>query len=91
MSPERILLRHTLAALAYRTQKALRDCPPGGGDLRVGVYVRSFMAEISRHPDCLRWPTRWPVFTTRSSSFRTIWQTRRLPTRSFCRDRCPTR
>lgn len=41
MSPERMLLRHMLAALAYRTQKALRDRPPGFGDLRVGVNVRT--------------------------------------------------
>lgn len=41
MTPERALLRHMLAALAYRTQKALRDCPPDFGDFRVGVHVRT--------------------------------------------------
>ncbi len=41
MSPERILLRHTLAALAYRTQKALGGYPSGFGDLRGGVNVRT--------------------------------------------------
>jgi hypothetical protein len=37
----RALLRHFLAALAYRTQKALRDAPPGFGDFRAGVNVRT--------------------------------------------------
>jgi len=37
----RQLLRHFLAALAYRTQKALRGAPPGFGDFRVAANVRT--------------------------------------------------
>ncbi len=44
----RWLLRHFLAALAYRTQKALRDAPPGFGDFRPAEGVRS-PAELVRH------------------------------------------
>lgn len=32
MNDKRTLLRHFLAALAYRTQKALRDAPADFGD-----------------------------------------------------------
>ncbi|MCB9871938.1 MAG: hypothetical protein H6837_18945 [Planctomycetes bacterium] len=35
------LLRHFLAALAYRTQKALRDAPPEFGEFRAGPNVRT--------------------------------------------------
>ncbi len=37
----RRLLRHTLGALAYRTQKALRDRPDGFGEFRAGPNVRT--------------------------------------------------
>lgn len=45
---ERRLLRHFLAALAYRTQKALRDAPAEFGDFQVGGQVRS-PKELVRH------------------------------------------
>ena len=45
---KRSLLRHFLAALAYRTQKALRDAPPEFGDFRAGADVRT-PAELLRH------------------------------------------
>ncbi|HET9707951.1 MAG TPA: hypothetical protein VFP39_06585 [Gemmatimonadales bacterium] len=45
---KRDLLRHFLAALAYRTQKALRDAPAGFGDFRAQDGVRS-PAELVRH------------------------------------------
>jgi hypothetical protein len=45
---ERALLRHFLAAVAYRTQKALRDAPAGFGDFRAGQQVRT-PAELVRH------------------------------------------
>lgn len=35
------LLRHFLAALAYRTQKALREAPPGFADFRARENVRT--------------------------------------------------
>ena len=37
----RRLLQHFLAALAYRTQKALRGCPDAFGEFRAGTNVRT--------------------------------------------------
>jgi len=45
---KRELLRHFLAALAYRTQKGLRDAPPSFGDFRPQEGVRS-PSELVRH------------------------------------------
>jgi len=45
---KRDLLQHFLAALAYRTQKALRDAPATFGDYRPQEGVRS-PAELVRH------------------------------------------
>lgn len=41
MTASRRLLRHFLAALAYRTQKALRGAPAGFGEFRAGPNVRT--------------------------------------------------
>ncbi len=48
MREERELLRHFLAALAYRTQKAVRDAPESFGDFRVEPGVRT-PRELVRH------------------------------------------
>jgi hypothetical protein len=48
MNDKSILLRHFLAALAYRTQKALRDAPPEFDNFRAGNEVRT-PAELVRH------------------------------------------
>jgi hypothetical protein len=48
MDDKRSLLRHFLAALAYRTQKALRDAPAEFGDFRAAARVRT-PAELIRH------------------------------------------
>jgi hypothetical protein len=45
---KRGLLKHFLAALAYRSQKALRDAPAGFGDFRPQEGVRS-PTELVRH------------------------------------------
>lgn len=45
---ERELLRHFLAAIAYRTQKALRDAPPGFPEFSAGNQVRT-PAELLGH------------------------------------------
>lgn len=45
---ERALLRHFLAALAYRTQKALRDAPADFGEFRALAGVRT-PSELVRH------------------------------------------
>jgi hypothetical protein len=48
MESKRKLLNHFLAALAYRTQKALRDAPPDFGEFCVKDGVRT-PAELVRH------------------------------------------
>jgi hypothetical protein len=48
MDQKRIMLRHFLAALAYRTQKALRDAPAGFGDFVAGERTRT-PGELVRH------------------------------------------
>jgi|SRR6516225_5779423 hypothetical protein len=48
MTPESRLLRHFLAALAYRTQKSLRDAPPGFGEFQAPSQVRT-PAALVRH------------------------------------------
>lgn len=48
MDDGRRLLNHFLAALAYRTQKALRDAPTGFGSFRAKEGVRT-PAELVRH------------------------------------------
>lgn len=48
MNEKRDLLRHFLAALAYRTQKALRGAKPEFGNFHPGNQVRT-PAELVRH------------------------------------------
>ena len=48
MDEKRRVLRHFLAALAYRTQKALRDAPPDFGTFRAAAGVRT-PAELVCH------------------------------------------
>jgi hypothetical protein len=48
MNEKRAMLRHFLAALAYRTQKALRDAPESFGTFACGAQVRT-PAELVRH------------------------------------------
>ena len=48
MNDKRALLRHFLAALAYRTQKALRDAPADFGSFRAADGVRT-PSELVRH------------------------------------------
>lgn len=48
MDRDRALLRHFLAAIAYRTQKALRGAPAGYAEFTVGKQVRT-PVEILRH------------------------------------------
>jgi hypothetical protein len=50
MDDKRSLLRHFLAALAYRTQKALRDAPPEFANFRPAPQVRT-PHELIRHMD----------------------------------------
>ena len=48
MDEKTVLLRHFLAALAYRTQKALRGAPSDFGSFRAAEGVRT-PAELVRH------------------------------------------
>src|SRR5512145_2568164 len=48
MDDKRTLLRHFLAALAYRTQKALRDAPADFGSFSAEEGVRT-PAQLVRH------------------------------------------
>ena len=50
MNDKQVMLRHFLAALAYRTQKALRDAPPGFADFHAGSGART-PHELIRHMD----------------------------------------
>jgi hypothetical protein len=50
MDEQRKMLTHFLAALAYRTQKALRDAPPEFAEFRVAPLVRT-PHELIRHMD----------------------------------------
>ena len=45
---KRSMLRHCLAAIAYRAQKALRDAPDSYGDFHAGTQVRT-PHELVRH------------------------------------------
>ena len=50
MDDKRSLLKHFLAALAYRTQKALRGAPPEFANFRAAPQVRT-PHELIRHMD----------------------------------------
>jgi hypothetical protein len=50
MDAKREMLKHFLAALAYRTQKALRDAPPEFAEFRAAPQVRT-PHELIRHMD----------------------------------------
>ena len=50
MNERRTLLKHFLAALAYRTQKALRDAPPDFATFRAAAKVRT-PHELIQHMD----------------------------------------
>lgn len=52
MDDRRTLLTHFLAALAYRTQKALRDAPPDFATFRAAPQVRT-PHELVHHMDSL--------------------------------------
>jgi hypothetical protein len=53
--PAREMLRHTLATLAYRGGKAVRNVPPGFGDHRPGPGSRSAGEILAHIGDLLDW------------------------------------
>lgn len=52
------LLRHTVATLAYRAEKVLRDVPPDFADLRVSPTSRSPLEILLHLGDLLEWAER---------------------------------
>lgn len=53
-----VWLRHTLATLAYRAEKALRDTPPGFADLQVSPDARTALAIVGHMGDLMEWAGR---------------------------------
>lgn len=72
MTESRRLLKHFLAALAYRTQKALRDAPGTFGDFR--------LAPTSRSPHELVWHLSGLMGYARTFFHGGVWQPDKLPT-----------
>jgi len=52
------LLRHTLATLAYRAEKALRDAPPAFGAFRLAEGSRTAVEIVSHMGDLMDWGER---------------------------------
>jgi hypothetical protein len=68
----RRLLQHFLAALAYRTQKALRDAPDAFGEFSAGTFVRT--------PHELLWHMSGVIGYARTQLHGGTFQPPRLPT-----------
>lgn len=58
IEPSRQLLRHTVATLAYRAEKVLRDTPPGFADVRASPASRSALEILSHLGDLMEWAGR---------------------------------
>ena len=80
METNRQLIRHFLATLAYRTQKALRDAPEGFADFRLETFVRTphdlilHMTGVIGYARSLfdggeAWPNKTPTFTEEVERF----------------------
>jgi len=54
----RALLRHTVATLAYRASKVLRDVPPDFASFRAGPGSRSAIEILSHMGDLMGWAER---------------------------------
>jgi hypothetical protein len=53
--PEREFLRHTVATLAYRAEKVLRDVPSGIVNLRIAGSTRSAAEILAHMGDLMEW------------------------------------
>src|ERR1017187_9502466 len=71
MDAQRALLRHFLAAIAYRTQKALRGARDDFGEFRAGANVRT--------PHELIWHMTGLLGYARTVFVGGVWQPERLP------------
>ena len=52
---ERVLLRHTVATLAYRSRKVLADCPPGFAAVQAEEGTRSAVQILAHMGDLFDW------------------------------------
>ncbi|HMD33437.1 MAG TPA: hypothetical protein VKH42_00650 [Vicinamibacterales bacterium] len=55
MDEKRALLRHTIATIAYRGGKTVRDAPPGFAEFRVGDSSRTPAAILAHVGDLFDW------------------------------------
>jgi len=55
---ERALLRHTVATLAYRAEKVLREVPAGFANHRLGPHARTPLELVGHLADLIEWATR---------------------------------
>src|SRR5262245_24300754 len=55
---ERALLRHTMATLAYRAEKVLREIPDGFASYRLGPHTRTPLELVGHLADLIEWATR---------------------------------
>ncbi len=58
MSDSRQMLRHTLATLAYRGAKAVRDAPDGFAAFKAGPGTRTPVEVLAHIGDLLEWTVR---------------------------------
>jgi len=56
-APQRALLRHTLATVAYRGAKVLRGAPPEFGAMRLGPGTRTPLEILAHIADLFAWGT----------------------------------
>ena len=70
MDPKRAIVRHFLAALAYRTQKALREAPEGFAEFRAATNVRT--------PHELIWHMTGVLGYARTFFVAGVWQPERV-------------
>src|SRR5262245_34307115 len=52
---ERTFLRHVVATLAYRSEKVLRDPPPGFAAHRIGTNSRTPLELVGHLGDLIEW------------------------------------
>ena len=55
---ERLMLRHSVATLAYRAAKAMADTPPGFAEFRVGPSTRTPGQILAHLGDLMDWVLR---------------------------------
>jgi hypothetical protein len=55
---QRELLRHTVATLAYRSEKVLRDSAPGFAGFRISPANRTPLEVVGHLADLMEWATR---------------------------------